>query len=166
MKKNLISIVLTVCLLFSLANCTTATPAKTHMPLSQVPDPQMLSQITTSFETSDKINIGFLGVLSIITVSVGCYMMANPGPGYEKEALTIGAITSGAGLGMALIQGFGINSAKAQRINTAARESLLTAAKQRYPEEDIDVRNVSVEYVQRSGQNHLYNASGIIIKKY
>jgi hypothetical protein len=135
------------------------------MPISQVPNPQEIEQITTSFEINEKTGIGFLGVIGIGGAVVGSYIMANPTPGNENKALLIGALTVGSGLGFALIQDLVINAGKVRKINMAARDSLITAAKKRYPEEEIDVRNVSVEYVQKSGKTHLYNATGIIIRK-
>jgi len=166
MKRNYIYIILVVSLLFNFGSCsTTATPSKSYMPITQVYDPQALEQITTTFEMSEKINFGFFGVMSIIAAVVGCYIMANPGPGFEREALVIGSVTAGAGLGLALIQDLGINGGKAQRINMAAREALLAAAKQRHPEEDVDVRSVSVEYVRQLGKTHMYSATGIAIRK-
>jgi len=135
------------------------------MPLSDIPDPQALGHITTSFEINDKVKIGALGGIGLGVIIVGCYMMANPGPGYEKEALLIGSLTAGAGLSLTLVQDLVINSRKAQRINMAAREALINVAQQRHPEEEIDIRNVSVEYVTATGKTHKYNASGIVIKK-
>ncbi|MDR0474989.1 MAG: hypothetical protein LBH43_15110 [Treponema sp.] len=166
MKGSLINVVLAVTLLFGFTSCATpATPAKAYMPISQVPNPQELAQITKSFEINEKVGIGFLGGTGIAVATVGGYMIGNPTPGNEDKALLIGGLTAGAGLGLALIQDFVINAGKARRINMAAREALLTAARQRHTEEDIDVVNISVEYVQRSGNTHLYNATGIVIKK-
>ena len=167
MKGKPTNVVLSVSLLFAFASCvTTATPDKTYMPISQVPNPQEIAQITTSFEINKKLNIGFLGVSGITAGTVGCYIMANPSSGNEDKALLIGALTAGAGLGFALIQDFVINAGKARKINMAAREALLTFARQKYSGEDIDVVNLSVEYVRKSsGKNHIYNATGIVIKK-
>jgi len=165
MNKNYFNTVLALCLLFSLTGCAaTATPKKTYMPISQIPNPQVIGQIRTSFEIDEKLSIGFLGGLGLGVVAVGSYMVANPNPGYEKEAFRMGSITIGAGIGFALIQDI-INMGKAQRINKAARDALLEAAKQRYPEEDVEIRDVSVEYVQPSDKTHLYHTSGIVIKK-
>ncbi|MCL2804896.1 MAG: hypothetical protein FWD26_03045 [Treponema sp.] len=162
MKKRCVCFALAISLLFGFTGCISS---KTHMPLSQIPNPQVIEQITTSFEINEKIGIGFLGVMGLIVVGVGSYIMANPGPGYESQMLLIGSITSGAGLGLSLIQYLAINSGKSRRITAAAREALLDAARQRHPEEEIDIRNINIEYVQPSGKSYLYNATGVVIKK-
>jgi hypothetical protein len=135
------------------------------MPISKVPNPQEIAQITTSFEINQKISIGFFGGAGITAAAVGSYMMANPADGHEDAALLMGALTTAGGFCLALIQDLVINEGKAKKINMAAREALLTAAKQKHTEEEIDVVNISVSYVQASGKTHLYNATGIIIRK-
>jgi len=59
-----------------------------------------------------------------------------------------------------------INTRKSARVNNAAREALLTAASEKYPEDDIDIRVILFTYVRAlGGRTYLYNASGTIIRK-
>lgn len=159
MKRSLFSVVLAVCLLCSFTSCATS-----YMPISKVPDAQELGNISATFETKEKIRIGVLGVMGIGLSGAGGYMIgASINSPERKKAAATGALVAGTGIGLAIIQDLVFNAPKRSRINKAAREALITAARQRYSE-DIDVREIKVIYIQPSGRLHSYSATGIVIQ--
>jgi hypothetical protein len=162
MKRNVkcICTVLALCLLFSFTGCVT----KPYMPLSKVPDAQELGIINAQFESRDKLGVGVVGVLGITAAAFGGYTMGTGlGPSGSGKQVGVGALIAAGGFGLGALQDFVINAPKRKRLFLAAQEALLTAARQEYSEE-VDVREIRVRYVQRSGRNHIYEATGIVVE--
>ena len=159
MKKGLIYLVLAVGLL-SFVSCAT-----TFMPLSQVPDAQWVGEVTASFESTAHIRPGFLGGAGYALAGVGGVMMGAGIAQGEGAMIGAGAATAGVGLAGALVQDLVFNAPRRARLNRAAQEALLTAAMQRHPTENIDVRDIRWTHVRATGvgRSHLYNATGTII---
>jgi len=158
MKGSHIYVVLAIILLFGFTSCAT-----TYMPLSQVPDAQELGPITASFEKNIILGSNFVGTVGIGLAGGGGALLGIGIVTLSPPLLAVGGIAAGAGLGVALI-GELIEAPKRKIVNEAAREALLTAARSKYTE-DIDVRDIRVTYVRPSGSTHLYNATGVVIKK-
>jgi hypothetical protein len=140
------------------------------MPLSQVPSAEVLESITADFESKDKIGMGALSYTGIGLAAVGGRftgrgLARDSSDEYRRGNFVVGAGLAGGALALILIDGL-INTRKNARINDAAREALLTAASERYSEEDIDIRDILFTYVRALGGGaHLYSASGTIIRK-
>ena len=166
MKRNINYVVLSVILLLSLTGCATTT----YMPLSKIPNAEVLGSIETDFESRNKVGMGALSYVGIGFAAVGGYftgrgLSREPSDKYrEGDFIVAGGFTGGAII-LVLADAL-VNTGKNARINTAAREALLTVANEKYSEEEIDIREIQVTYVRALGRrNYLYNASGTVIKK-
>ena len=166
MKLNISYVVIAVILLLGLAGCATTA----YMPLSQVPNAEILESIATDFESRDKVGMGALSYTGIGFAAAGGYFAGrgisrDPSDDYRRGDFIVSAGLAGGAIVFILLEGL-INTQKIARINDAAREALLTAASERYSEEDIDIHDINFTYIRTlEGRTHLYNASGTVIKK-
>jgi len=164
MKESISYVVLSVILLLSFTCCAT-----TYMPLSQVPNAQILGSIAANFESRDKVGMGVLSYTGIGLAAAGGFfsgrgLSRDSSDEYRKGDLILGSALAGGALTLVLIEGL-VNKRKSTRLNTAAREALLTAANEKYFEEDVDIRDIQFTHIRVLGGTHFYNASGTVIKK-
>jgi len=166
MKWNINYVVLSVILLLSLSGCATTT----YMPLSKVPNAEVLESIVTDFESRYKVGMGALSYTGIGFAAVGGYFTGrgisrDPSDKYREGDFIVGGGFAGGAI-IFILADVLVNTKKTARINTAAREALLTIANEKYSEEEIDIREIQVTYVRTLGRrNYLYNASGTVIRK-
>lgn len=160
MNGKIIYVVLAVFFLLSFTGCATA-----HMPLSRVPNAEVLGEATADFESSDRTGVGVIGGTGIAFASTGTALLVasfhSDDPGAQAAT---GGTMIGVGLGMALIQDLLIMAPRRARLRNDARDALIADARQRYGE-DIDVRDIRFTRVQSSGGTHSYNATGIVIRR-